>query len=77
MRLSRQFQASLFYFLPKGFEHKKVPNAKQMTFTLLEVSVHSRNCCLCCLVSAYFCFVGLFFACEFLCIQNLFVKKIK
>ena len=37
MRLSRQFQAYLFFLTKRFRAHKKHQNAKQATFTLLEV----------------------------------------
>ena len=44
MRLLGQFQVCFFLFLQKGFEHKKsTKNARQMTFTLIEVFVHTEN----------------------------------
>ena len=53
-------------------------NAKQTIFTLLEVFMRAKNCCLCCLV-----FCCLFLFCQlilaynvFLYAQNLFVKTI-
>ena len=79
MRLSRQFQACLFIsFLTKRFRaHKKHQNAKQATFTLLEVCAREKLLPLffsvCLILSCW-----LMFACEcFLCVGNLFVKKQK
>ena len=79
MRLSRQFQACLFIsFLTKRFRaHKKHQNAKQATFTLLEVCAREKLLPLffsvCLILSCW-----LMFACEcFLCAGNLFVKKTK
>ena len=77
MKLSRQFRACLFVyflFLRKSFQRKKAPNAKETTFTLLEVFASTKNCCLCCLIL----FCWLIFACDvLLCAQKLFVKKNK
>ena len=51
----------IFFFLRKNFERKKKhQNAKQTISTLLEVFVQAKNCCLCCFVFAYFCFVSSF-----------------
>ena len=47
MRLLGQFQACLFLFL-FFFMPKKHQNAKQQIFTILEVFVRTKNCCLCC-----------------------------
>ena len=60
MRLFGQFQACLFFALEKVLNAQKRPNAKQTIFTLLEVFAHAKNCCLSCLMLAYFCFVGSF-----------------
>ena len=45
MRLSGQFQTSLFFY-KKILGVKKHQSAKQATFTLLEVFVRAKTCCL-------------------------------
>ena len=53
--------SSLFiFFYEKILRVKKAPKRKQTTFTLLEVFVHAKNCCLYCLVFACFCVVSWF-----------------
>ena len=72
MRLSRQFQAYLFIFLRKGFEHKKNTHQKvnqqnKIKQTLnnkdnIFLSAQKREICL-------FCVLVLFY------VQDLFVKE--
>ena len=58
--VSGQFRVCLF-FLRKYFEReKKHQNRKQTIFTLFEVFVLAKNCCLCCFLFAHFCFVTWF-----------------
>ena len=75
MRLSRQFQACLYFFAKRFCVLKKYQNAKQATFTLLENC--ARKKLLPCLFSVCFIlFCSLMLACMFLCARNLFLKKI-
>ena len=67
MRLSRQFQASLF-FLTKRFCARK-------NTSHLEAYAHRKNCCLCCLVLAYFCFVSWFLLVTCFCAREIFSSK--
>ena len=61
MRWSGQFQACFFFFHEKILSvKKKHQNAKQTIFTLWEAFVHAKNCCSCCFLFAYFCFVSWF-----------------
>ena len=61
MRLSGQFQACFFFFHEKILSvKKKHQNAKQTIFTLWEAFVRTKNCCPCCFLFAYFCFVSWF-----------------
>ena len=67
------------FFVTKRFRaHKKHQNAKQTTFTLLEVVVRAKNCCFSCLVFAFFliCWLVLVWF-SFLYAQNIFMKKNK
>ena len=69
MRLSRQFQACLF-FLTKIFRaHKNMSH--------LEVYAGVQNCCLCCLVLAYLCFVSWFLLMMCFCAREMFSSKKK
>ena len=77
MRLSRQFQACLFFFFfTKRFRaHKKHQNIKQATFTLLEFCAREKVLPLLFSVSLFL-FCWFIFACDvFLCARNLFVRK--
>ena len=71
MRLSGQFQACLFvYFLTKRFRaHKNTSH--------LEVYLRVKNCCLCCLVLAYFCSVSWFSLVTCICARIIFSSKKK
>ena len=63
MGLLRQFQVCFLFFYEKILSIKKTPKRKQMTFTLLEVFVHAKNCYLCRLMSGF-------------CARKIFSKKI-
>ena len=81
MKLSGQFQVCLFFFylfifLRKDFERTKSTKRKTNDFTLLEVFMCSKNCCLYCFLFAYFLFCWLMFACECSCTKS-FRKKNK
>ena len=69
MGLLRQFQACLLYFFfTKIFRApKKHQNAKQTTFKFL----HAKNCCPCCLVLAYLCFVDSFMVVTCFCAREI------
>ena len=54
------------------FQHK-APSAKQTTFTLWKCFAHEKNCCLCCLVLAYFCFISWFVAVTCFCGREIFL----
>ena len=74
MRLSRQFQACLYFFAKRFCVLKKHQNAKQATFTLLENCARKKLLpCLFSVCLILFCWLML--ACVFLCARNLFVKK--
>ena len=60
--------SSVLFFYEKILSIKKHESAKQTIFTLLEVFVHVKNCCLCCLVFDYFFFVSWF------CLWHVFVR---
>ena len=77
MTLSRQFQASLFFFTKRFWVNKKHQSAKQTTFTLLEV-LCAKNCCLCYFLLACFCFlVGFGLICVFVRSKSFCKKKKK
>ena len=63
MRLSRQFQ----FFLR---------SAKQMIFLLSDV-LCAKNCCLCCILFACFCFFSWFLLNLHFCVLKIFSKKIE
>ena len=67
MRLSRQFQACLFFFTKRFRAHKNT--------SPLEVYACVKNCCLCCLVLAYFCFVSWFLLVTCFCARKIFSSK--
>ena len=58
----------IFFFHGKKLSVKKGPKCKT------NVLVRAKNCRLCCLLFAYFCFVSFAYA-VFLCAQNFFVKR--
>ena len=76
MRLLRQFQDRLSFFFMKMFEtHKKHQNAKQVTFTFLEVCARKKNIAFVVFVSLFL-FCWLMFACEcFVCVKSFCKKK--
>ena len=76
MRLSRKFQVSLSFFTKRFCAHKKHQTRNIQTFTLLENC--ARKKLLPQLLSVWLIlFCWLMFVCEcFLCVRNLFVKKI-
>ena len=77
MTLSRQFQASLFFFTKRFWANKKHQSAKQTTFTLLEV-LCAKNCCLCYFLLACFCFLdGFGLICVFVRSKSFCKKKKK
>ena len=56
MRLSGQISSLFFFFFYEKILNvkKNRQNAKQTIYSLLEVFARAKNCCLSCLVSAYF-----------------------
>ena len=48
----------LFIFLWKDFECKKSTKTQKKWFSLSEVFMRTKNCCVCCFSFAYFCFVN-------------------
>ena len=62
-------------FLRKGYERKKAPNAKQTTFTILEVFVRAKTYYLCCFLFACFCVVGWFLLVTCFCAREIFWEK--
>ena len=60
--------SSVLFFYEKILSIKKHESAKQTIFTLLEVFVHVKNCCLCCLVFDYF------FLLVGFCLWHVFVR---
>ena len=76
MRLSGQFQTSFFFFYETILSVKKHRNAKQTTFTFVEVFVRTKTYCLCCFLFACFSFVSWFwFDLHLVCVQDFFVRK--
>ena len=73
MRLSRQFQACLVFIII--FFRKRFHIHKNMSH--LEVYAHMKNCCLYCLVLAYFCFVSWFLLVVCFCACKIFSLKKK
>ena len=71
MRLSRQFQACLFFFTKRFPVHKKHQKAKQTTFKFS----HAENCCHSCSVFGYFCFVVSFLLVTCFSAWKSFCKK--
>ena len=68
MRLSRQFQVCLLFFLTKRFlVHKNTSH--------LEAYARVKNCCLCCLALVYFCFVSWFLLVTCFCVREIFSSK--
>ena len=67
MRLSGQFQACLFFLTKRFRVHKNTSH--------LEVYARVKNCYLCCLVLAYFCFVSLFSLVTCFCTREIFSSK--
>ena len=58
----------LFFFLTKRFRaHKNTSH--------LEVYARVKNCCLCCLILAYFCFVSWFLLVTCFCTRETFSSK--
>ena len=68
----RTISSLLIFFLRKNFKPRK---RIQTIFTLLEVFVREKNCCLCCLVFACFCFVSWFLLVMCFCAFKIFKKK--
>ena len=77
MRLSRQYQACLFFFFfTKRFcAHKKHQNAKQTTFTLLEDFARIKNVAFVVFYSLVFVLLVNFCLSVFFYAQDFFVKK--
>ena len=69
LRLSRQFQTCLFFLRKRFRAHKNKSH--------LEVYARMKNCCLCCLVLAYFCFVSWFLLVTCFCAREIFSSKKK
>ena len=69
----------VIFFLRKDFERKKNRlNAKQTIYSLLEVFARAKNCCPCCLVSAYFVLLACFgLICVFVHLKCFDKKKKK
>ena len=64
---------SLFIFFHENIlSLKKAPKCKQTIFTLLEVFVHAKNCCIYCLVFPCFCFVSWFLLVTCFCALKIF-----
>ena len=76
MRLSGQFRVYFFYKKILRVK-KKHQNRKQMIFTLFEIFVLAKNCCLCCFLFAHFCFVTWFLLVTCLWRSKSFLKKKK
>ena len=76
MRLSRQLQACLFIY---SFFYRKISlvqntqRHKTSDFHPLRKFERAKNCCLCCLVVPYFCFVGSFFLVTCFCAREIFL----
>ena len=71
----RTISILLVFFYEKILGVNKAPKRKQTIFTLLEVFVRAKNCCLYCLVFACFCFVSSFLLVTCFCALKIFSQK--